>query len=81
MRAAEQIQFASLRDLSLVGSIGLFGIAILPATPRVLGCFMAHEIPRGERETVGTAWRLEDELQTELQDAGTMCRIGMKEVT
>jgi hypothetical protein len=50
MRAAEQIQFASLRDLSLVGSIGLFGIAILPATPRVLGCFMAHEIPRGERE-------------------------------
>ena len=80
MRAAEQKQFASLRDLSLVGSIGLFGIAILSATPRVLGCFMAHEIPQ-ERETVGTAWRLEDELQTELQDAGTMCRIGMKEVT
>lgn len=28
-----------------------------------------------------TTWRLEDELQAELEDAGTMCRIGMKEST
>jgi hypothetical protein len=34
MRAAEPIQLASPRHLSLVGSIGLFGIAIVPATPR-----------------------------------------------
>jgi ECF sigma factor len=36
---------------------------------------------RIEMSQVRTTWRLEDELQTELQDAGTMCRIGMKEGT